>query len=172
MPLAGRSQAHDESERAFGNATLVGMGDDRRVEDGGGLQRVLAGEEGADEEFPLVGKRALGEDMATHLLVMALQQRLDVEVPRVEFLPDGAELFAHLPVGESKGASDDRRDAVGLLRNEGPDDDPGALRKEGHFMPPDVDHAHGAKSVAPVRGCVAPRISARAMWNARVDSAP
>ena len=67
-----------------GHAALVRVRHDRGIEDGGGFQRVFAGEQGADEQLPLARKRTLREHVPLHLFVMGVQDRLDVEVSFVE----------------------------------------------------------------------------------------
>ena len=53
---------------ALGHAALIRMRHDGGIEQRGGFQRILAGEQRADEQLPLAGERPLGEDVRPHFL--------------------------------------------------------------------------------------------------------
>ena len=57
MPLAGRAQAENKTERSLGKPGLIRMRHDGRIEKRRGLQRIFVGKIGADEKFPVFGKR-------------------------------------------------------------------------------------------------------------------
>ena len=50
MPLARGAETHDEPHRAGGKFVLIVMGDDRRVEQRGRLDRVLRRQVGSDQQ--------------------------------------------------------------------------------------------------------------------------
>src|SRR5204863_54464 len=72
VPLARGAQAEDETEFAFGHTSLVRMRNDGGIEQRGGLQSILAGEERAEIELPGLGERAPTEDVRLDPLEMPL----------------------------------------------------------------------------------------------------
>ena len=144
VPFAGGAQAHDESQAAIGHAILDRMGNDGWIEECGGFQRVLSGKECADEELARAGEGTLREEVGNHPLVIRKQGRLDIEVPGVEFLEHGFQGACGVFLAEGEGATDDGGDAVDAGRDEGADDDTGALRNERDLVTAKRDGSHKA----------------------------
>ena len=82
VPLTDRTQAQHEPGPARLEARLVGMGDGRRIEEGGGLDRVLVGEPGTDEAAARVGQHDVVRHPVGDPLVVGLQHTRQVAVPR------------------------------------------------------------------------------------------
>ena len=60
MPFASGAQAEHESQRASRQARLIGVRNDRRIEQRRGFQRVFGQEIGADQQPPLFGEFLTG----------------------------------------------------------------------------------------------------------------
>lgn len=172
VSFAGGAQAHDESQAAIGHAILVRVRNDGRIEECGGFQRVLSGEECADEELARAGERTLREDVGTHSLAIRKQGRLDIEVPGVKFLEHDLQLACGVFLAQGEGATDDGDDALDAGRDEGADDDTRALGNERHLVKAKGDGSHKARLDGGEIKCSAKFISARERWKASVDSAP
>ena len=81
VALADRAQAQDEPEPVRQKARLVGMDDDRRVEEGRRLDRVLVGEPGTHQAAPLVGQLGVVRYPVGDPLVVGSEDARQVPVP-------------------------------------------------------------------------------------------
>ncbi len=52
VPLTRGTQAHDKAQAALGDTTLIRMRHHRRIEQSGGLQRILTGKQRANQKLP------------------------------------------------------------------------------------------------------------------------
>ena len=148
------------------------MGHDGGVEDGRRFEGIFARKERPDQQFTGAGEGSMRENMAADPFKMNPEQRLDIEMARVEFTPHRFEVTRDILFAQGQGPADDRDDAVTLLRNEGADDDPRAFGKEGDVVAAETDGTHAAAFGWCVTRCSAHPISARERWKASVDSAP
>ena len=103
------------------------MGHNRRIEQGGGLQRVFAGEERPNQELTYARERALGKDVRMHFGKVRQQGHINIIVPRIKFGMNGRHLLLDLFLGEGQSAPNDGGDALEIIGNEGADDDPCAV---------------------------------------------
>ena len=114
MALSGGSQAHHKAQTGWGCVALVRVGHDRGVEDGGGFQRIFAGEQRADKLLPFVRERTLREDVREDLLVIPPEERLDSLMPPSELLTHCVQMACRLIFRESQDAADNGGDTVNV----------------------------------------------------------
>ncbi len=112
VTFAGGAQAEDEAQFARRETGLVGVRDDRGIEERGGFERVFAGEERADVELAGFRERPAAEDVSF--------DHVEVPPPAPRGCPDGGspksvgddgELRLDLGFAQGEGAPDDVDDA-------------------------------------------------------------
>ena len=149
------------------------MRDHGGIEEGGGFEGILSGEECADEELAFTGEGAMREEVMFDLFEVGDERGFDLEVATGELESDLVELVDDLFFSQCKGSADDGGHALAFGGNERADDDTGALWEQCHLMAAEVDLTHSERGVGgEVVTCSAWFISTRARWKARVDSAP
>ena len=129
MAFAGRAQAHDESQRTFCQSSLVGMWHNRRIEQGGGLQGILARKQRADQYFPRAGERLGRVDVVLHFEKMLPQQILDVVMAGIELKMHAFQFLSDLFLAEFQRAAQNGGDAVHFGGDERTDEHAGAFRQ-------------------------------------------
>ena len=148
------------------------MRDDGRIEEGRRFQGILARKEGPDEERAFPRQGPVREEVGHHLVEAGQQGGLDVQVPGLEVLQHRGQVAPGLGLAQGQGAAEDGGDAVDATGDEGPEDDPGALRDELNLVVTKAKGTHQENRRGGAMGCSAKVISARERWKARVDSAP
>ncbi len=81
MPLASGSQAQQEPHRAGGQAALIWVGDDRRIEQRRRLDGVLQRKVCSDQPLALLGYLLMRLEVAGDLLIAVHESGFDVSMP-------------------------------------------------------------------------------------------
>src|SRR3954452_12701795 len=153
MALADGPQAHDEPSSTISDARLIGCRNDRGIEEGGALDRVLVGEVGSDEQPPGGGHdrpvQAIG-----HQRVVPLEELLESVVTA----PEGDQrLLEHsddFGLGEGE---DPPHQEIGARRRVGADllagqvrlgNDPAGIAAQNVRRAPDHDWSYSSPSSA------------------------
>ena len=130
VPLAGGTQAHEEADRAWWHVGLIHRRDDRRVEQGGRLDRVLHREAGADQPPLSITDRAGVGDVVSDRLVVLEEDVVDIRVPRPEVAVELGQEGRDVCHGDGQQPPDDVPDPVHLPGVEEPGDDSARIRQE------------------------------------------
>jgi hypothetical protein len=118
---------------------LIRVRDDGGIEEGGGFEGILSGEESADEELAFTGEGAMREEVMFDLFEVSNERGFDLEVAGGELEVDFVELVDDLFLSQGEGATNDGGDTLVLRGNEGADDDTGALGEQCHLVAAEVD---------------------------------
>ena len=151
VPLTRRPETHDEPHRTGGKVPLVVMRDDRRVEQRRGLDRILRGQVGSDEQAAIVRKVVRHSEHGHGRAVVFLQHGGDAAVAGTEFQEDLAQQLVHLGVIQAADAIDDALDPCLAAGIEEPSNDAANITGEDHWQTPDLQGAAVAFSVDGLR---------------------
>ena len=117
-------------------------------------------------------ERPLRKDMLPYLLIMRSQKRFDVEVPGIKLLAYRTQLTGYFIFRQGQRTANDRGHAMDIRRDKRTNNDTRTFWQQRHLMSAKANRAHGFVSGGGVVRCSTQFISARARWNAKVDSAP
>ena len=129
MPLAGRAKAHNEPQGPVRHAGLVGMGNNRRIEERGRFEGVLAGKKRAYEQLPGGRDGFLRKDMGFHPLEVGHQFFFEMRVPFVKGVADLFEFPIHFVFGQRQGTPDYGRNVRRVSGDKRANNHPRDIRK-------------------------------------------
>jgi len=188
VPLADGPQAEHESPRSLGQPRLVGVPDDRGIEERRAFEGVFLREVSPDQLLPRLAEHPVGEQVAANRLEPVAKKLLQPLVATVklgqhrrqqnldgrvgEFHHPAHDFHGPLPAGRLEGPIEDTR-IVGPQQDAGPlDADRFAGDAVHEAAPLTMPSAARARSPPAAAGCPTASISSRASKWASVDSAP
>lgn len=135
MPLAGGAEAQNDARGSLLEVTLVWVGHDGRIEEGGRLNGVFVREVGANQTPPLLRQLHVLGQIATNLQKVPAKDLPNVLVTRGEAGDDLFKHTIHLFFGQSENPIDDLSYALVAPRRVELGDHPGGLGDDPLFRP-------------------------------------
>ena len=166
VALASGPQAHDEPRVAVADAALVGVRDDRRVEQRRRIDGVFHRQVRPGQEPPAGGPQAVPADHRRAAFVVLVERECDAGVPVGVRRLDAAEQLFDVVFGDRRKAFEQGADAA-RAEHERPGDHPAVVTGQMNRK-----SSHGGLNPSSLRSVAGSVVQTIAVYNPRAENAP